>query len=155
MIEKEKSRVVSQKEIKTVGVITSQSISKWTNIQKEVEKILGVENVSFFSFLDVDKQFKSSRNHFSEKSFNWQGDIQQLELSNFLEEPFDLLIGYFNKKNIFIESPVLQSKATFKVGISEVNQKLYEIEIAAIPSNIHNFLTELKKYLVLLNKMKN
>lgn len=147
--------MVSQKEIKTVGVIISQSISKWANVQEEVEKILKVENVKFFSFLDVDKKYKSSLNHFSEKSFNWQGDIQQAELLDFLEAPFDLLIGYFNKKNIFIESAVLQSKATFKVGISGVNQKLYDIEIAEIPSNIDNFLIELKKYLVLLKKIKN
>ena len=114
--------MVSQNEIKTVGVITSQSLSKWGNIQEEVEKILKVQNVKFFSFLDVNKKYKSSLNHFSDKSFNWQGEIQQTELLGFLEEPFDLLIGYFNKKNTFIESAVLHSKATFKVGISEVTK---------------------------------
>ena len=147
--------MVSQNEIKTVGVITSQSLSKWGNIQEEVEKILKVQNVKFFSFLDVSKKYKYSLNHFSDKSFNWQGEIQQTELLRFLEEPFDLLIGYFNKKNTFIESAVLHSKATFKVGISEVNQKLYDMEIVEIPSNIKNFLIELKKYLILLNKIKN
>jgi len=155
LIENEKSRVVSLNEIKTVGVITSQSILKWTNIQEEVEKILKLENVKFFSFLDVDKKYKSPLNHFSDKSFNWQGNIQQTELLEFLEEPFDMLIGYFNVKNIFIESAVLHSKATFKVGISGVNQQLYDIEIAEIPSNIDSFLIELKKYLILLNKIKN
>ena len=69
--------MVSQNEIKTVGVITSQSLSKWGNIQEEVEKILKVQNVKFFSFLDVNKKYKSSLNDFSDKSFNWQGEIQQ------------------------------------------------------------------------------
>lgn len=155
MIEKEHSRVVSQKEIISVGVITFQSISKWINIQKEIEKILEVENVKIMSFIDVDKKTKPSKNHFSRKDFNWRGNINQTDLKNFLEEPFDLLIGYFNKKNLFIETTVLQSNATFKVGISKVNQRLYDMEIAVIPSNIQNFLIELRKYLVILQKIKN
>lgn len=66
-----------------------------------------------------------------------------------------MLIGYFNKKNLYLENAVLQSKATFKVGISKVNQKLYDIEIAEVPIKTDKFLLELKKYLRILKKIKN
>ena len=67
-------------------------------------------------------------------------DIHQPNFKSFIEEPFDLLIGYFNKKNLYLENAVLQSKATFKVGISKVNQQLYDIEIAEVPSKTDKFL---------------
>lgn len=105
--------------------------------------------------MDFDKNKLNDPNHFSEKDFNWLGNIEQKSLKKFIDEPFDLLIGYFHKNNIYLETTVLQSNATFKVGFSNVNQKLYDIEISEIPSNINSFLSELKKYLILLKKIKN
>jgi hypothetical protein len=66
-----------------------------------------------------------------------------------------LLIGYFSKKNWYLENAVLRSNATFKVGISKVNQQLYDIEIAEVPIKTDKFLLELKKYLKILKKLKN
>ena len=65
-----------------------------------------------------------------------------------------LLIGFFNKNNLFIENAVLRSNAKFKVGLSNVNQKLYDMEIAEYPKNIDKFLIELKRYLLILKKAK-
>ncbi|MBG7613063.1 hypothetical protein IU405_12470 [Polaribacter sp. BAL334] len=108
-----------------------------------------------FSFLDYDKKNHTINSYFTEKDIDWNGEIQKTDFRDFLDEPFDLLIGYFDTKNIFLELAVLKSKATFKVGFSDVNQRLYDMEIAEIPSKIDNFLNELKKYLVILKKMKN
>jgi len=66
-----------------------------------------------------------------------------------------LLIGYFSKKNWYLENAVLRSNATFKVGVSKVNQQLYDIEIAEIPIKTNTFFSELKKYLKILKKIKN
>ncbi|MGY8911481.1 MAG: DUF6913 domain-containing protein [Flavobacteriales bacterium] len=49
----------------------------------------------------------------------------------------------------------MHSKAKFKVGFAKVNQELYDLEIAEFPTNIESFLLELKKYLVVLGKLKN
>jgi acetolactate synthase small subunit len=56
---------------------------------------------------------------------------------------------------LFLESSVLQSNALFKVGISDVNQELYDIEIAETPIKTESFFLELKKYLTILRKLKN
>jgi hypothetical protein len=152
LIENAVHRTVSQKEIKTVGIITTDEISKWVNVKEEVEKILNLKNVKIYSFRP---QNKNSNKYFSEKDFNWQGNICKTDFKSFIDEPFDLLIGYFNKNNLFLESSVLQSNALFKVGISDVNQELYDIEIAETPIKTERFFLELKKYLTILRKLKN
>lgn len=147
--------MVSDKEIITVGVIASQKIANFIDIKQEIEKTLGDENVKVVTFLDYDKKNHQFQNFFSYKDVDWNGAFQQAALRDFLSEPLDLLIGYFDINNIFMELAVLKSKATFKVGFSGVNQQLYDMEIAEIPTNIDNFLSELKKYLIILKKIKN
>jgi hypothetical protein len=147
--------VVSDKEIVSVGVIASQKISNFIQIEQEIKNTLGFEKVKVVNFLDYDKKNHNFQYYFSDKDMDWNGTFQEAALRDFLNEPLDLLIGYFNTNNVFLEMAVLKSKATFKVGFSEVNQQLYDMEIVEIPSNIDNFLSELKKYLVILKKMKN
>lgn len=136
-------------------MIVSQKISNWLQLEEEIKKTFGLENVKILTFLDYDKKNHTINSYFTEKDIDWNGAIQKADFRDFLNEPFDLLIGYFDTKNIFLELAVLKSKATFKVGFSDVNQRLYDMEIAEIPSKIDNFLIELKKYLVILKKMKN
>ena len=155
LLEKENNRVVSQKEIKTVGILTTDEISNWVDIKEEVEKLLNLRNAKIYSFRPHKKNREVSYKHFSEIDFSWNGNISQSNFKNFIDEPFDLLIGYFSKKNWYLENAVLRSNATFKVGISKVNQQLYDIEIAEVPIKTDKFLLELKKYLKILKKLKN
>jgi hypothetical protein len=155
LIIKEDKRVVCQNEIKTVGILTTDEISKWVNIKEEVEKILNLRNAKIYSFRPHKKHQEVSFKHFSEKDFSWNGHIHQPNFKSFIEEPFDLLIGYFDKKNLYLESAVLNSNAKFKAGISKVNQQLYDIEISEVPSKTDTFFLELKRYLKILKKIKN
>ena len=63
--------------------------------------------------------------------------------------------SYFNKNNLYLENAVLHSNAKFKVGFAKVNQNLYDLEIAEYPTKVESFLSELKKYLIVLKKLKN
>ncbi|MDG1399087.1 MAG: hypothetical protein P8P88_11940 [Polaribacter sp.] len=56
---------------------------------------------------------------------------------------------------MYLENAVLRSNARFKVGFANVNQSLYDMEISGYPTKFDDFLSELKKYLVILNKLKN
>ena len=155
LIEKEENRVVCQEEIKTIGILSTDEITNWIDVKYEVEKIFGIQNAKIYSYKRSSRKDTVSNKHFSEKDFNWKGQVSQPNFKNFIDEPFDLLIGYFSKKNLFLESAVLNSKAKFKAGISKVNQQLYDIEIVEYPTNIEKFLEELKRYLVILKKLKN
>lgn len=150
-----KSRVVSQKEIISVGILTTEEISLKVDIHKEIETILSVRNSKIYNFRDYNKLDEPSYKHFSENDINWKGEFIEPSFQNFLEQPFDLLIGFYNKNNLYLENATLQSKATFKVGFTNVNSSLYEIEISENLDNVTEFCKELKKYLVVLKKLKN
>ncbi len=153
LLEKEAARVVSSNKIKSIGIISTDEISKWIDVKEEVNRIFEIDNAKIFSYRVQNKKNPTSSIHFSEKSFGWKAQVKDQKLKAFLNEPFDLLIGYFNKKNLYAELAVLQSSATFKAGISKVNQQLYDIEIAEYPKNTERFLLELKKYLEILKKI--
>ena len=153
LLEKEANRTVSHQKIKTVGVISSEEISKWIDISKEIKSIFDIDDVKVYSFKPASQKTEQKAHFFSEKSFGWQAQVKDAKLKAFLNEPFDLLIGYFNKNSLYTELAVLQSNASFKAGISKVNQHLYDLEIAEFPKNIDRFLEELKKYLQILQKL--
>jgi len=146
------------KEIKTVGVLSLASISdslKLESLESEIATILGVKNVKIYSFKTYDKSDKDSFKYFTQKDINWQGNFVEPSFQKFLDQPFDLLIGYFDASNLYLEMAVLQSKASFKVGFSNVNKDLYKLEISEKAKNLNTFLSELKKYLKILKKLKN
>ena len=155
LLKEEEYRVASNEEVYTVGIIASGEISKWLKIEDEVEKILDLGNIRIYSYRPFSKSDVPSYKYFSEKDFNWKGEPKKPTFKDFIDESHDLLIGYFNKKNLYLENAVLHSKAKFKVGFAKVNQELYDIEIAEFPTNIESFLLELKKYLLVLGKLKN
>lgn len=155
LLENSKSRVVSQKEIQSVGILTTEVIFSKINIQKEIEAVLGIKNSKIYSFRDYNKTDEPSFKHFSKNDINWKAQFTDPSFQNFLEQPFDLLIGFFNTNNLYLESAFLQSKATFKVGFSNVNSALYELEISEEVHNVSAFCSELKKYLLVLKKLKN
>ena len=153
--QKEEQREVSNDEVYTVGIIASGEIYKWMKIENEVERILGLGNVRIYNYRPFNKMDIPSYKYFSEKDFNWKGEPKNKFFKSFIEEPHDLLIGYFNKNNLYIENAVLRSNAKFKVGFANVNQALYDMEIAEYPTKVESFLSELKKYLIIMNKLKN
>lgn len=153
MSENEANRKVCTKSIQSIGIISTDEITKWIDVKTDVDHIFDNSTSQIYSFRPYNRKNPSSTIHFSEKSFGWKAQVKDQNFRKFLEEPFDLLIGYFNKPNIYTELAVLQSKASFKVGISKVNQQLYDIEIKEYPKNTERFLTELKKYLSVLNKI--
>jgi len=149
------SRTVLQNEIKSVAILTTEAISSQLDLQAKIEADFGVRNVKIYSFKRYSKLDDPSFNYFSEKDINWKGIYIEPSFNNFLETPFDLLIGYFTESNLYLKNAVLHSNATFKVGFSEVNSKLYALEIKEDTANLEVFLSELKKYLQILKKLKN
>lgn len=149
------NRIVSQKEIISVGILTLDNTSSKINLQSEIESTLELKNAKIYSFKKFNKNDEVSFKHFSEKNLSWSGEFNEPTFQSFLEQPFDLLIGYFNEKHLFLEKAVFASKATFKAGFSDVNSKLYELEISTDLENVNQFSSELKKYLKILKKLKN
>lgn len=155
LLEADANREVCTKEIKTVGILTTELFFNTIELKEEVERILNLRNAKIYCYRPYKKSNTISFKHFSEKDFNWKGKIIQPNFKSFIDEPFDLMIGFFDRNNLFLESAVLQSKASFKVGIAKVNQMLYDIEIKSNPYMVDEFLNELRRYLILIKKLKN
>lgn len=153
LLAQETSLEGSQKKIQSIGILTADPISSKINLQEEFAHILGVRNCKVYSFRKFQKTDKPSQKHFSENDINWNGKFTQANFQDFLEQPFDLLIGYFKESNVYLESAILYSKANFKVGFSQLHQQLYTLEIDLETNNLKGFAEELKKYLIVLKKL--
>ncbi len=150
---KEETSASTLKKIQSVGILTTDEMSSKIDLQNTVASILGVKNVKIYSLRDFNKNDEVSYKHFTEKDINWRGNYVQTNIKSFLDEPLDLLIGYFNNSNMYLETAVLKSKADFKVGFSNVNSKLYHVEITSEINHYKSFIEELRKYLQILKKL--
>jgi hypothetical protein len=142
----------STKKIKTVGIISCDNFSKKYDFSEILIQKFSLRNPKIYSFRKFSKDDQKSYKHFSEKDFDWRGDILDTSLSSFLEEPFDLLICLYTKKNIFLEYAVATSAASFKVGLSNINTGFFHLDITCDANQIDVFFDEMKKYLAILNK---
>jgi len=149
----DKSRTPPLTKVKSIAIITSVDISSKIDLQKEIEIILGARNVKIYSLRNFDKKDDFSYKHFTKKDINWSGQFTEPSFQGFLETPFDLLIGYFNTNNLYLERAILASQAAFKVGFAGVNSNLYEIEISEKTENVIAFASELKRYLQIIKKL--
>ncbi|MFT5761630.1 MAG: hypothetical protein ACI8WA_000747 [Polaribacter sp.] len=148
------TRTPNSKEIHSVAILTSNKLHEEIDIAEHVKNsIESVRNVHVYCYRAHKKSDPISYKHFTEKDIDWNGNIRDPSFESFLESPFDLLIGYFDKNNLYLEYCALKSKATFKIGFSKVNDKIFDLLISEDPKNIDSFIVVIKKYLELLHKI--
>ncbi|MDO1500244.1 hypothetical protein Q2T40_08900 [Winogradskyella maritima] len=87
------------------------------------------------------------------KDFGWKGKIKSLDLETFIDTDFDVLICYYKANTIELNQVAVMSKAELKVGLSNKDERLYDLIIDVKPSQFEVFKTEFKKYLTILNKL--
>lgn len=90
---------------------------------------------------------------FSHKDLSWRATFQSSHVKEFIEKPFDLLINYYDVEKSALMVVTNLSKARFKVGFASVNKKLNHFMIDTQAENHEVFLSELFKYLKILNKL--
>ena len=148
------SRTPNSKEIHSVAILTSNDLYETIDIAEHIKSsVHSVRNVHIYSFRKYKKSDPITYKHFTEKDIDWNGKIKDPSLESFLENPFDLLIGYFDKNNLYLEYCVLKSKATFKIGFANVNDKMFDLVVSENPNKIDSYIKVMKKYLELLHKI--
>lgn len=111
------------------------------------------KDVKVFSFLEVKRKLPSIRqNQLNNKDFTWRGELQNTSAIEFLDTPFDILIGMYEGKNLFLDYLVARSKAHFKVGFQGSDERLFDLILNVEPSDLSLVESELKKYVGILNK---
>ncbi|MCF6308390.1 MAG: hypothetical protein L3J09_10580 [Flavobacteriaceae bacterium] len=140
----------------TMGYLVDEDM--FQNFEKlfEVSKEMGLKdkNVKIFTFMNVKKKLPSLRqNQINNKEFSWKGIIQNQNANEFLELPFDILIGFYQEKNDYLDLMMTKSKAKFKVGFEGGDCRVSDLIIDVDPLKTNDFKRELIKYLRVLNKI--
>jgi len=92
---------------------------------------------------------------YNPKDFGWNGSINNSELQAFLNTKFDALISYYEAEIAEIKLLTVMSKAKFKIGILQTDERVNNLIIKTNIKDFDVFKTEIFKYLTILNKIKN
>lgn len=152
------NRDISQRNtpLKYLGFLVNEAYFEDFETFFEFGKELGLhrKDIKFFTFVETRKRLPSLRqNQITNKEFSWGGEIHSQNAKEFLDFPFDVLIGFNNKNHEFLDAMVAQSKAKFKIGFKGADDRLYDLILAVDPKNITDFKIEVTKYLKIFNKI--
>lgn len=112
------------------------------------------ENIKIFSFIETKKKLPSMRqNQINNKEFGWRGEVSNQSATDFLNTPFDVLIGFYNDEHRFLDLMSAKSKARFKIGYNQADKRLFDLLLSADLKDFERFKSETTKYLKLLNKI--
>lgn len=148
--------VASDGIIKTVGIIYDESnlSEREALIQDLIKQGIEENDIKVMVFKDkIKKNEVFDYPTFCNKDLSWTATFGKLEVVNFKNENFDLLINYYDVE----KNPLLllsnESKASFKVGFSAIDKRLNHFMINTNAENYTVFIDELFKYLKILNKI--
>ena len=139
-----------------IGLIVDESYFLETAALKQEIISNGIDenNITVVVYRDnIKKKNIYSESTFGLKDLNFKGEFSEQFIKDFISEEFDLLINYYN-----VEKPILlllthSSKAKFKVGFSTVDKRLNHFLINIVAENYKDFISELFRYLKILNKI--
>jgi hypothetical protein len=143
-------------QLHSIGFLVDEEIKIDFEKFYEISKELGLheKDVKIFSFSEVKTKTPTlHQNKINNKHFTWKGEIHNQNANEFLETPFDVLVGYYRSKNDYLDVMVSKSKAKFKMGFKEIDNRLFDLLIDVDPLNINAIKKELVKYFRTLNKI--
>lgn len=142
--------------IKKVGLLIDEScfFKKDVLINELIENGFSRENLKIIVYRDqIKKNDTYLENTFSSRSLNWSGTFSDSKIIDFVNQSFDLLISYYEVEKPFLVLITNDSKAKFKVGFSEIDNRLNHFVIKTKTENYSVFVHELFRYLKILNKI--
>ncbi|MDG1682496.1 MAG: hypothetical protein P8H49_05005, partial [Flavobacteriaceae bacterium] len=147
---------VNNNKIKSVGIIINLEEFNDYDSLRNVFTYLGVnENkIKFVAYVtEKDETLTSWDSYFTPLDFGWNGNISNYDINEFIETEFDALISYYDENIHELNLITAKSKANFKIGISNKDQRLHDFIINIKSSFIDIFKVELEKYLKGLKKI--
>ena len=142
--------------IKKVGILFDETYfyEKDALLAELIMNGILVEDISLLVFKNVVKKNEILDNpFFSYKDISWIATIDKKEVTEFIHQDFDLLISYYDTEKSALLLVTHLSKATFKVGFATIDKRLNHFMVNTIAENYKVFVSELFKYLKILNKL--
>ena len=142
--------------IQSVGIIFDYEAYHDYDFFHDLLKELGIRknNIRFIAKIDAKKTHPTRWDSFySLEDFDWLGKCKNQEIDEFVDQPFDVLISYYKTNALELNLITALSKANFKIGLNNEDDRLHDFIIEVDPSKIDIFKTELVKYLTTLNRL--
>lgn len=147
---------ISNKKIDSVGVIVDANEFSDVEAFKAYFNELGVQMHKIKIIVFVAEEKKTERlwgNYFSKNDFGWRGSIKHVELQSFVDTEFDALVNFYKNDALELKMVTAASKANFKIGLSGIDDRLFDFILDVDTKDFSVFKTELKKYLSILKKI--
>jgi hypothetical protein len=142
--------------VATVGIIIDETYfsDKESLIIELVGNGIRRSDIKTLSFKERIKPKEIvDRCHFTRRDISVTGNFEKADVAEFINTPFDMLISYYDIEKPSLVLATLKSKAKFKVGFSSVDNRLYHFMISSQVEKHTEFISELFKYLKILNKI--
>nr|WP_315178687.1 hypothetical protein [uncultured Flavobacterium sp.] len=142
--------------VKTIGLLVDATRFAETEllIQQLIANGIAPENITTIVYRDkLKKTVERAYPVFNSGDLNWNGEISSTDVNDFVTEKFDLLISYYDIEKAILLKITHISKAQFKVGFSSIDKRLNHFMIKTDVDNYTLFVSELFKYLKILNKI--
>ncbi|WP_323787830.1 DUF6913 domain-containing protein [Psychroserpens sp.] len=147
---------VSNMKMKSVGVILNMNEFSDFDAFRNYFNQLGISQskIKIIAFVEDAKDANPLWDtYFNPKDFGWKGKIKNVDLQSFIDTKFDVLISYYTNDSLELKLITAASNANFKVGLSQEDKRMYDLMINVKTKQIELFISELTKYLHVLNKI--
>lgn len=153
-IKKRKSTPGSVSRLNSIAVLidASEAVDIISILKLAGELGVNPDRVKVMGYVEDKKELedKPEASYYNEKSFTVKGGIKSDSLRNFIDKEFDILINFYSVDKIELNFVAVMSKAKFKVGFAEVDNRINDLVIGGAGDQQSVFISELKKYLKIL-----
>ncbi len=144
------------KQLKTLAVLIDASNGVNILSLVKVADELGVKSANL-KVIAYKKDYNEKEGHvgeanyFNDKGVGNTGSFKSGLLQEFVSKEYDVLINFYTENHALINYVAAASKAKFKIGFGEVDNRINDLVIESVKGNTNIFIAELKKYLKILN----
>ncbi len=128
-----------------INIVSLLKLANELGVKSEELKVIGYKEDQKEKIID-DKDAA----YYNDKSFGVNGAIKSKSLQDFVDKDFDVLINFYEKNSVELNYVAAASKAKFKVGFAEVDNRINDLIIGSTTNDANLFISELKKYLKIL-----
>ena len=130
-----------------IDIVSVMKLSSKLGIKPKNVKVIGLKGIKAYK----EGKDSESASYFNENQFSFTGAFKSKTLDDFVNQQFDVLISFYPKDISCLNLVAAASQAKFKVGFSDVDNRINDLVIGTAPDNTDLFISELKKYLKILN----
>lgn len=140
--------------VTTIGVLIDEPYYKHSKaiVKELVQHGIAEENIALLVYKERANTKETVKGYYTYKDIAANGSLQG-EAAAFTGKQYNMLISYYDEEKLPLLLATIQSRAGFKAGFSGIDKRLNHFTVNTDADNYTVFMTELLKYLKILNKI--